>query len=177
MKPHLCLLSAFCLLTSLAISGCAGKISSMPETDQVVQQVEGKRQPPSGMTNRPAPELQTITYKDSVRMVLSTFLLFDKNSLALNDSGRAALNQVVENIHAYNAPSVTVIGYTDNVGAVNDLRLQSYRQAESVATYLWSQGIPMSTIQILAGGPANPVSRNTTVLGKVDNHRIEIWLH
>lgn len=70
--------------------------------------------------------------------------------------------------------SITVEGHTDSVGAdATNLKLSQAR-AESVRTYLISQGVPAARIKAVGRGESVPIGDNKTPEGRATNRRVEI---
>ncbi len=75
-------------------------------------------------------------------------------------------------LHGYHR--VIVVGHTDEVGSDRSKFARSYQQANTIAAYLWSQGILLGNIKIIGCGDTEPVASNKTVDGSAANRRIEI---
>ena len=65
------------------------------------------------------------------------------------------------------APALQRQGISDNLAL-------STRRADSVATYLVSQGVNPNLISVKGFGDTRPVVTNDTPLGQAENRRIEI---
>src|SRR5690625_3296363 len=70
-----------------------------------------------------------------------------------------------------------IIGYTDNTGPLALNQKLSLDRAQSVATYLESEGVRASDIVIEGLGPANPIGDNATAEGRSLNRRVEVFLY
>lgn len=178
MKRNI-LFSCMIALTLPMLTGCADEPIVQPthQLDSEVLSAGAESELDEGSPSQVTPGMQIVVYKDAVRMVLSTPLLFHLGTTELSKSGRQMLDQVYTQIESFTGPSVTVTGYTDDVGDPVDLHKQAYKEAESVSAYLWTRGVAWSTIKIVSAGPKDPVSSNRTVQGKTDNRRVEVWLH
>lgn len=71
----------------------------------------------------------------------------------------------------------TVYGHTDNVGSDRSKLKRTKLQAETIAAYLWSNGVPLRRIRSVGCGDTEPVASNQTVDGGAANRRIEIITH
>ncbi len=52
----------------------------------------------------------------------------------------------------------------------------SQRRANSVASYLESQGIPGARLAILGMGENQPIADNNTPAGRAQNRRVELYI-
>ena len=84
------------------------------------------------------------------------------------------LSEVATLIENYGDHVVTISGHTDNVGSDEEKLKRSRDQANAVAAYLWSRGIPLKNMIVLACGDTKPVADNVTTEGSAANRRIEI---
>lgn len=67
-----------------------------------------------------------------------------------------------------------ITGHTDNVGAhPSNMRL-SYGRAESVAQYLFANGISRDRIAVRGVADSQPIAENTSESGRQANRRVEI---
>ena len=81
---------------------------------------------------------------------------------------------------------VAIQGYTDNQGWKNSTAEQSaqknvtlsQQRAQSVSSYLIGQGVSGAQIKSVQGlGEANPVADNSTIEGRAQNRRVEVYLY
>lgn len=99
---------------------------------------------------------------------------FAFNSASLNPAAHARLAKTVETLKSNPDIRVEVRGYTDNIGAeAYNMRL-SKRRADSVKSFLVSEGIAADRITTEGFGPANPVADNSTKEGQAENRRVEV---
>lgn len=74
-----------------------------------------------------------------------------------------------------NKGSVTIAGYTDNIGSVSYNKVLSRKRAESISNKLREYGLDNGYKLAVAGfGEANPVADNGTSEGQAQNRRAEI---
>lgn len=79
---------------------------------------------------------------------ISSDLLFGFDQYQLSAAGVRQLTQIAGSILQYNRPvAITVIGYTDRLGAAAYNQTLSERRAETVAKFLVGQGIPQQTVR------------------------------
>ncbi|MBO7244200.1 MAG: OmpA family protein [Alphaproteobacteria bacterium] len=108
------------------------------------------------------------------KVVLPANALFAFDSSVLTQEGVTALAPVVERMTADKSEKVIVKGYTDSTGpAAYNLGL-SNRRAQSVASYLESQGVCATRITTEGYGEDDPVASNETAAGRAQNRRAEV---
>ena len=99
---------------------------------------------------------------------------FAFNSAKLTPEGEARLADTVATLKSHPDIKVVCNGYTDSVGSqAYNLKL-GQRRADSVKSYLESQGIDSSRIRTDSFGKENPVASNDTAEGRAENRRVEI---
>lgn len=67
-----------------------------------------------------------------------------------------------------------ITGHTDNVGAQPSNMRLSYGRAESVAQYLYANGISANRIEVRGVADSQPIADNTSESGRQANRRVEI---
>ena len=99
---------------------------------------------------------------------------FDFNKSTIKPEGQRRLDDVVRLMRDNPGLKVEAVGHTDSVGSdAYNLKLGE-RRARSVASYLTSQGVSPSRIDIRSEGKARPVASNATAEGRAENRRVEI---
>jgi OOP family OmpA-OmpF porin len=118
----------------------------------------------------------TVQMTDRLIVILRVDDLFQfPSSTRLVDvSRRGMLIRVALLAKSYGNRLITVSGHTDNVGTDTYKLRQSYKQASTVAAYLWSRGIPLKNLLVVGCGDTEPVASNKTAEGSAANRRIEI---
>lgn len=109
-----------------------------------------------------------------VVITLSGEVLFATGQSALRDIARRRLDQVARALVDQGARGLIVEGHTDARGAAAANQQLSLTRAETVRTYLISQGIPDGAIQAFGLGATRPVASNDTAEGRANNRRVEI---
>ena len=74
----------------------------------------------------------------------------------------------------YPQSPIYVAGFTDNVGSPKQKKRLSQAQAETMLTFLWSNGIRSMQLKAEGYGDKNTIADNYVVHGSADNRRIEI---
>ena len=123
----------------------------------------------------------------AVKVTFDSGILFKTGDATLNDAARASLLQFATTVLKPNADmNVGIVGYTDNTPFKNSTAEQSaaknqelsLKRAQSVSNCLLSQGVSSAQIKEVAGlGESNPVADNSTVEGKKQNRRVEVFLY
>ncbi len=131
----------------------------------------------------PAPAPQEVV--ETKRFTLTSDVLFDFGKATLKPEGKAALTKLFNEItHLEMKDNQTVVyGYTDRIGSDAANQALSQRRAQTVASYLTSQGIAASKISASGRGEANPVTgtscntvknRKNLILCLAPDRRVEI---
>ncbi len=102
-------------------------------------------------------------------------LEFDFGKSTIRSKSYPSLNKVAELLVNKNF-SLKLAGHTDDVGSdASNLKLSKDR-AESIKSYLVSQGANASRIEATGYGESQPISTNKTNAGKQKNRRVEFTL-
>jgi len=101
---------------------------------------------------------------------------FDTNSYQLNSSIHNTLTGVARILVEYPDTSLVISGYTDNTGSDTYNQSLSERRAESVRSYLLSQGVASGRAIARGYGERNPICTNGTSEGRACNRRVEIQI-
>jgi OmpA-OmpF porin, OOP family len=110
------------------------------------------------------------------KMTLSAEALFDHDKSVLKPEGKAALQELGDDIKAKGARvvDIDVVGHTDSDGTEEYNQGLSERRAQSVRDYLVSEGVDPNIIDVSGQGELNPVASNATREGRALNRRVEI---
>lgn len=99
---------------------------------------------------------------------------FDFNKATIKPEGQRRLDDVVRLMRDNPSLKVAAVGHTDSVGSdAYNLKLGE-RRARAVGSYLTSQGVSPSRVDIRSEGEARPVASNATAEGRAENRRVEI---
>jgi outer membrane protein OmpA-like peptidoglycan-associated protein len=107
-------------------------------------------------------------------ITLSGGVLFASNKSQLLPGAQSSLNQVGEALKANDDKKVLIEGHTDSRGSDVTNQALSKARADSVASYLISQGVGPDRITTAGLGPSRPVADNNTAEGRANNRRVEI---
>lgn len=107
-------------------------------------------------------------------VTLQSDVTFAFDSAELRPGAASELNQVARTLNENPEVRVTIAGHTDAVGT-NEYNLDlSQDRADSVASYLVSQGIAGNRMRTVGYGEERPVATNETDAGRAMNRRVEI---
>jgi outer membrane protein OmpA-like peptidoglycan-associated protein len=113
---------------------------------------------------------------DQIQLVMPGNVTFATDSSDVSQSFYPVLGSVAKVLKKYNQTLVDVSGHTDSDGADDYNLALSQRRANSVASYLVSQGIVSGRLMVTGYGESRPVAPNTTAEGKSQNRRVEIQI-
>ena len=134
-------------------------------------------------------QVESVTDANGLQAVKVTFdsgILFNSGSSVLSSTAKTSLFQFANVLKSNADCDVAVQGYTDNDPWKNSTAEQSQQKnlqlsqdrAQSVTTYLLSQGVSASQIRSTTGfGESNPVADNSTAAGKAQNRRVEVYMY
>lgn len=126
-------------------------------------------------------QVQSVTDANGLQAVKVTFdsgILFDTNKADLRTVAKNSLVNFASVLKSNADCDVAVYGHTDNTG--NDAINQplSLSRAQSVQNYLKSCGVSDNQFKTVEGqGSTNPVADNTTVAGRQQNRRVEVYMY
>lgn len=126
-------------------------------------------------------KVEEVTDANGLKAVKVTFdsgILFATNKADLNATSKAELAKFAEVLKKNNTCSVDIYGHTDSTGndAINNPL--SERRAQSVVSYLKQRGVQAGQFQNIVGkGSTEPVADNSTVEGRQQNRRVEVYLY
>ena len=114
---------------------------------------------------------------DNITLVMPGNITFATNSASIASSFYQPLNNLANSLKQLNnQQQIQVVGYTDNTGAYAYNMQLSQQRAQSVATYLTSQGVSGQYLTVKGMGPADPIASNATADGRAMNRRVQITL-
>ena len=113
---------------------------------------------------------------DNIMLNMPDNITFDFNSSTLKSQFYPVLNDVAATLNEYNQTRIEVTGHTDSVGSESYNQDLSMRRADSVASYLSSQGVSRGRMAVNGAGETRPVASNDTESGRAQNRRVEITI-
>jgi len=126
-------------------------------------------------------QVQSVQDKNGLPAVKVTFdsgILFATNKADLNTAAKNSLASFAKVLNEYKDCDVAIYGHTDNTGTDAINQPLSVNRANSVSNYLKSCGVSATQIKSVEGqGSSNPVADNSTVEGRKQNRRVEVYMY
>jgi outer membrane protein OmpA-like peptidoglycan-associated protein len=123
-------------------------------------------------------DIQYVQYGDTNLLIVPTDKYYMFLSPRLNELCFPGLTNIVRLLRFYPYSTIYVAGFTDNVGSKKHKSKLSQAQAETMLTYLWSNGIADSRLKAEGYGDKFAISDNSIIHGSAQNRRIEIeWFN
>jgi outer membrane protein OmpA-like peptidoglycan-associated protein len=113
----------------------------------------------------------------AVDLIMPGAITFSTGRSDINPAFAGTLNQLSQTLNTNPQQTITVRGYTDNVGSVAFNQQLSKDRADSVANYLVRNGVAPNRLQSVGYGMSNPVASNETELGRGQNRRVELSIN
>lgn len=121
-------------------------------------------------------QLDALNAKETERGLVITLgdVLFDTGRAELKSNALGNLSKLAAFMNQYPDRSLIIEGHTDTVGSSDFNMSLSQRRADSVKSYLVSQGMDPSRAVTSGKGEDNPVAGNETAGGRQQNRRVEV---
>ncbi len=113
---------------------------------------------------------------DNLTLIMPGNITFASSSADISSNFYPTLNSLVQVFKEFDKNGVDIVGHTDSTGSLQLNQDLSNRRAQSVASYLISNGVPSSRISASGVGPSQPIASNDTAAGRAQNRRVEINL-
>ncbi len=114
--------------------------------------------------------------EDLIRISVSSEASFDFDRDTVKPEFKPTLNKVADVLYNDPKQSIRVVGHTDSKGSADYNQRLSERRAQATASYLISQGVASSQVQVEGRGESEPRADNSTAAGRAQNRRVEIFL-
>jgi outer membrane protein OmpA-like peptidoglycan-associated protein len=101
-------------------------------------------------------------------------VLFDTARYTLKPGAREKLARISGIILAHPGLKIEVEGHTDNVGGMEYNQRLSEQRAESVRSFLVSNGVDSNAVTSRGFGLSKPVADNSNAAGRQANRRVEL---
>jgi outer membrane protein OmpA-like peptidoglycan-associated protein len=111
---------------------------------------------------------------ETLRVALSSDVLFASGSARLQPGAEDKLRQVASVLQRYPRTRVEVVGHTDSVGSESYNQDLAERRADAVKAVLVQAGVDPTRITTVGVGEGRPVSSNDTATGRAMNRRVEL---
>ena len=118
--------------------------------------------------------VQVIKLGETFRFVLFSGDLFNADSANFQQPYRPVLKTLAALMKTYDKVNVKVAAYTDNKGSVKRQQALTTRQAQVVASFLWSEGVDARLEYAMGYNRQNAVDWNGNAKGRFYNRRVEI---
>ncbi|WP_162885946.1 OmpA family protein, partial [Pseudomonas savastanoi] len=109
---------------------------------------------------------------DQIKLIMPGNITFATDSSAIASSFYSPLNNLANSLKQFNQNNIEIVGYTDSTGSRQHNMDLSQQRAQSVATYLTSQGVDQSHLSVRGAGPDQPIASNADVNGRAQNRRV-----
>ncbi len=109
-----------------------------------------------------------------VRMTDAT--AFDVNSSQIKFGFHRTLNKMSAILNKYGKTELIIVGHTDNTGTEHYNQKLSERRANAVSAYMRNKKVIAKRLSSYGKGELHPISSNSSVQGRTQNRRIEIYV-
>ncbi|KJK06038.1 MULTISPECIES: OmpA family protein [Pseudomonas] len=113
---------------------------------------------------------------DQIKLIMPGNITFATDSANIAPSFYSPLNNLANSFKQYNQNTIEVVGFTDSTGSRQHNMDLSQRRAQSVVSYLTSQGVDASRVSARGLGPDQPIASNGDANGRAQNRRVEVNL-
>ena len=121
-------------------------------------------------------EMELSRTKDNRLMItMPGDISFMSGSADINPANYQALTVIANEVKTNNM-TMMITGHTDNTGSVALNDSLSKARANSVASYMYAQGIPFGAVKTEGISMHQPIASNATPDGRARNRRVEIIL-
>jgi outer membrane protein OmpA-like peptidoglycan-associated protein len=136
--------------------------------------IEAEKRAQDAMTRLAAAQFAVKKDTRGTVITLPGNLLFESSKSELLVGARQKLDQVAAALKDQPDRKIRIEGHTDSRGSSATNQALSQDRAQSVASYLLTQGLPADRIQTVGMGASSPVASNDNAEGRADNRRVEI---
>lgn len=113
---------------------------------------------------------------DDIKLIMPGNITFATDSANIASNFYTPLNNLANSFKQYDQNSIEIVGHTDSTGAHTYNMNLSQRRAQSVASYLQSNGVSGARLSTRGMGPDQPVASNANESGRSQNRRVEVNL-
>ncbi|MGV8962644.1 MAG: OmpA family protein [Candidatus Saccharimonadaceae bacterium] len=121
-------------------------------------------------------QVESVNDGEAIKVTFESGILFASNSSTLNAASRTSLDKFATSLQNNPDTDVKIYGHTDSTGSDAINNPLSQRRAESVYNYLLSKGIQGNRVVSQGFGSSQPVSDNSSVAGRTQNRRVEVFI-
>lgn len=131
-----------------------------------------------------AQQVHITRLQGAIKVAVNSDLLFPSGGWQMPPAAAQTISEMAPILAPFQQTTIIVTGYTDTVPVGRDLRAQgidnnqqlSLKRAQTVASFLVSQGVNPNLVQTRGLGAAAPVAPNDTPQGRAQNRRVELTL-
>ncbi|MBO3761290.1 OmpA family protein [Ciceribacter sp. L1K22] len=113
---------------------------------------------------------------DRIILNMPSNITFATDQYAVMPQFYPTLNSVAIVLRKFDKTLIDVNGHTDSTGSLQHNEQLSQNRAQSVANYLFGQGVDSRRVSAMGFGPSQPVAPNSTAEGRAQNRRVEIQI-
>ena len=124
----------------------------------------------------PEAKVEKVNNGQAIKVTFDSGILFATNSSTLSADSQSALTRFAENMIANPDTDIRVVGHTDSTGRHAYNVTLSERRANSVVKFLQTRNVPGRRITSMGVGPDQPIADNSTVEGRAQNRRVEVFI-
>ncbi|QIK60790.1 OmpA family protein [Dysgonomonas sp. HDW5A] len=122
-------------------------------------------------------QVESVNDGQAIKVTFESGILFATNSSSLNSASQNSLSQFAASLKAHPDTDIQITGYTDNTGSDAINNPLSEKRAQAVYNFLLQQGVAGNRMTSAGMGSSNPVASNSTVDGRAQNRRVEVYIH
>ena len=122
-------------------------------------------------------KVEAVNDGEALKVTFESGILFATGSYALSGASKMALTQFAHSLKANPDTEINIIGHTDNTGTDQFNNKLSEDRANSVKSFLMSEGVAGSRMSTAGMGRYQPVAPNETVDGRTQNRRVEVFIN
>ncbi len=147
------------------VGGSAGAVigNKMDKQKKELEQINGA-------------QVESINDGQAIKVTFESGILFATNSNTLNPSSQNALTSFANSLKSNPDTDVQIYGHTDNTGNDGINNPLSEKRAQAVYNFLQSKGVAGNRMVTQGFGSSQPVADNSTVAGRTQNRRVEIFI-
>lgn len=120
--------------------------------------------------------VEVIRDGDNIQLVLPSNITFSSNQSVISTSFDPSLDAIAKVMKEYDKTRISIDGFTDSTGdAAYNVKL-SEKRADSVKSYLQTQGVDAPRMIVNGFGSSQPIASNDTSEGRSKNRRVEIHI-
>ncbi len=121
-------------------------------------------------------QVESVNEGEAIKVTFESGILYATNSSTLNAASRSSLDKFATSLQNNPDTEVRIYGHTDSTGSDAINSPLSQRRAESVYNYLLSKGVSGNRIESQGFGSSQPIADNSTVAGRSQNRRVEVFI-